>query len=77
MLEDADGDILDLDFNLKGDKLVTASSDNAVRVYNVDTSSLNHTLRGHQREVTRVKFNPEGNYLVSVGFDGIGRIWDS
>jgi WD40 repeat protein len=67
---------LDIDFNLKGDKLVTGSSDSIVRVYNVDTSSLLYKLKGHNREVTKTKFNPQGDIILSTGFDGIGRIWD-
>jgi WD40 repeat protein len=46
-------------------------------VYNVDTSSCIHTLKGHDREVTRVKFNPQGDFILTTGFDGIARIWDS
>lgn len=48
-----------------------------VRVYNVDTSTCVNTLRGHQREITRVKFNAEGDFILSTGFDGIGRIWNT
>jgi WD40 repeat protein len=68
---------MDLDFNLKGDKLVIASADSSAYVYNVDTSSCIHTLKGHDREVTRVKFNPQGDFILTTGFDGIARIWDS
>lgn len=68
---------MDLDFNLRGNKLVTGSADSAVRIYNVDTSICSYTLKGHQREVTRVKFNAQDDFVLSTGFDGIGRLWDS
>lgn len=61
---------------MKGDLLVTGSADSVVRLYNVDTATCAHTLRGHQREITKVKFNPEGDFVLSTGFDAIGRLWD-
>lgn len=75
--DEAEGDILDLDFNRQGSKLVTGSADSVIRVYNVDTSSCSNVLKGHQREITRVKFNAEGDFILSTGFDGIGRLWDT
>ena len=27
--------------------------------------------------MTRVKFNAQDDFILSTGFDGIGRIWDS
>lgn len=75
-IADASREILDLDFNRKGDKLATASADSSVRIYSVDTSSCLHTLTGHDREVTKAKFNPQGDFLLSTGFDGIARVWD-
>ena len=56
---------------------MTASADSSVRMYNVDTSTCDFTLKGHQSSVTRAKFNPQDDFILSTGFDGIGRIWDS
>lgn len=56
---------------------MTGSADSVVRVYNVDTATCSQTLKGHQREITKVKFNAEGDFILSTGFDGIGRVWDS
>lgn len=33
-------------------------------------------LSGHEKEVTSVKFNPNGQYLASSSLDRTARVWD-
>lgn len=77
VFEDQEKEILDIDFNPMGNKLATGSGDGSVCVYNTNVGTLEYKLLGHEREVTKVKFSSQGDFLLSTGFDGIGRIWQS
>lgn len=54
----------------------TCSADGTANLYSTNTSALLHSLQGHQGEVTRVLFNPQGDKIITTGMDGIARIWD-
>jgi WD40 repeat protein len=77
VFEDQEKEIMDIDFNPMGNKLATGSGDGSVCVYNTNVGTLEYNLLGHEREVTKVKFSSQGDFLLSTGFDGIGRIWRS
>ena len=64
-----------MDFSLTSSSLVTCSSDSYICLYNPNLFTLSHKLKGHQSDVTRVKFNPQGDFILSTGIDGIGRVW--
>ena len=32
---------------------------------------------GHEKDVSKIAFNPQGTKLLSAGFDQIARLWDS
>jgi len=77
VLEDHREEVLDVDFSPEGGRLVTASKDSTCCVYNVNLGLLEHRLVGHQREVTKVKFSHQGDFVLSTGADGVGRVWNS
>ena len=57
--------------------LASGSADKTANVYSVNTSAKLHTFEGHNGEVTRVLFNPQGDSVLTTGTDGIARIWDT
>jgi len=55
---------------------VTASADGIARVYNVYTGALLTKLEGHEGEISRCQFNPQGTKIITAGVDCTCRLWD-
>lgn len=56
--------------------LASGSSDDTVRVWDITTGSLLHTLRSHSSSVHCVTFSPDGLFLVSGSSDRTIKLWD-
>ncbi len=62
--------------------LATASADGTVRLWNNadlennKTEQLLAVLKGHQGEVTKVRFSPNGERLATASDDGTARLWN-
>ena len=54
--------------------LAVASSASTVRLFELSNQKL-YTLTGHDEAVQSVAFDPDGEYLVSVGSDLSVRVW--
>lgn len=73
--------ILALDYNLYGNRMVTASSDHRLRVWDRDDKTglwaVIDAWTAHDAEITEVKWNGPfvGDHLGSIGEDGFIRIW--
>ena len=72
--------VLAVDFNFYGTRMVTASSDHRLKVWDKkdDTWALIDTWRGHDAEVVDVKWNGPftGSIIGSVGEDGKFNLWE-
>lgn len=55
--------------------ITTGSLDKTIKIWGVN-GKLFHKLIGHDGEVTRVEFNPNGQYILSSSMDGVIKVWD-
>jgi WD40 repeat protein len=53
----------------------TGSLDKTIKIWSVSGKRF-HSLIGHDAEVTKVEFNPNGQYLLSSSLDGLIKVWD-
>jgi WD40 repeat protein len=63
-------------FSPDGKRLVTASDDENLKVWDVATGQEVLTLSGHSGAVTGVAFSPDGRRLVSSGWKKV-KVWDA
>lgn len=68
------GRILALVF-LRPNEVATGSSDNVIRIWNLDTEHEVYRLVGHEGSVSALEFNAAGSALVSGSFDTTVRFW--
>ena len=60
-----------------GSEIVSASSDNTVRIWDSRTGECKHILSGHTSRVKSANYSPDGSEIVSASWDNTIRIWDS
>ena len=60
---------------LDGTKVVSASSDKTLRLWNVATGECEQTLKGHSSFVMSVGFSPDGTKVVSASNGQTLRLW--
>ncbi len=63
-------------FSPDGRFVASCGSDQAVRVWDLQTKGEVRGLRGHTDWVTSVAFSPDGRYLLSAGVDRAARLWE-
>jgi dynein assembly factor with WDR repeat domains 1 len=55
---------------------VTASADGTSRVYNTMTGACQAILIGHEGEISKVTFNPQGTKILTASSDKSARLWE-
>ena len=60
-----------------GDYIVSASSDQTLKVWDALTGEERRTLRGHTSVVKGCAISPAGDYIVSASDDGTLKVWDA
>jgi dipeptidyl aminopeptidase/acylaminoacyl peptidase len=58
-------------------RVVTASDDGAVRVWDLESRTEIVLLKGHQLKATCASFSPDGHRIVTASHDGTARVWDA
>jgi WD40 repeat protein len=69
--------VYSVQFSPEGQKIVSASADNTVRVWSAATGECEQTIEGHTGTVTSAAFSPEGQQIVSGSYDKTVRVWDA
>ncbi|KAF8593060.1 WD40 repeat-like protein [Ceratobasidium sp. AG-I] len=65
-------------FSPGGDRIVSGSDDNTVRMWDTKTgAAIGEPLVGHSSWVTSVAFSPGGDHIVSGSRDNTARMWDT
>ena len=63
-------------FAANSDLLFSASNDNSVRVWNLQTGETIHHLTGHEKGISSIALSPDEAYLLSGSYDGTIKLWD-
>ena len=76
------GTLSDAEYSPDGSRIVTASNDGTVRIWDATTGRqitlLNaHTNWGHSFWVTSAAYSPDGTRIVSASTDQAARVWDA
>ncbi|NJR40114.1 MAG: hypothetical protein HC781_16445 [Leptolyngbyaceae cyanobacterium CSU_1_4] len=68
--------ILALSLSADGTLLASGSKDNTIKVWEVPTGKLLHTLKGHAAPVTSVALSQDGKTVVSGSEDNTIKVWE-
>lgn len=60
-----------------GTKLASGSSDNTIKLWNLEQGKVIHTLKGHSDFVWSIAFSPDGDILASGSRDQTIRLWNT
>ena len=71
-----DSPINSIAFSPNNPLLASASADSTIQLWNLNTNTLQATLRGHTSNVLSVAFSPDGSLLASGSADGTVRLWN-
>ncbi len=63
-------------FDPSGRTLASGGDDNTVKLWEVTSGKLLHTLEGHEDAVLSVAFDPSGRMLASGSDDNTVKVWE-
>ncbi len=64
-------------FSSDGDRILSASDDQTLRLWDAKTGDPLLTLKGHENRVTACAFSPDGAGILSASIDQTLRLWDA
>ena len=69
--------VIQASFSSDGSRIVTASYDKTVKVWDTASQKFVVVFPGHAHELLKADFSPDGRRVVSVDSRGVSRVWDS
>ncbi len=72
-----EGAVTSLAMQPHGTHLASVGVDGKLRIWDVPTGTLRHTLEGHGDMIMAVQFSPDGKTIYSGGYDRTLRRWDA
>ena len=67
--------VLNIAISPDGKTGLSASWDETIRLWDLDTGACLRTFEGHVGEINAVKYSPDGHYAFSCGGDEKVRMW--
>lgn len=64
-------------FSPEGARIVTASSDRTVKLWDATSGEEIRTFIGHKDVVTSAGFSPDGLHILTASWDGTAKLWDA
>jgi WD40 repeat protein len=77
VLQGHTGRVTSAGFSPDGARIVTASDDNAARLWDAATGATLAVLQGHTDPVNGARFSPDGTRVVTASRDNTARLWDA
>ncbi|CAI6092809.1 unnamed protein product [Clonostachys chloroleuca] len=74
--DDKDMYVRGVSFSPEGKYLATSSEDKLVRVWDVESQTIKHTLSGHKNDIYSLDYARDGRTIASGGGDKTVRLWD-
>ncbi|ETO32495.1 NACHT and WD40 domain protein, partial [Reticulomyxa filosa] len=75
VLQGHDSTVNSVRFSADGRKIVSASFDYTVRIWDISSGKQIQIFRGHTDRVHAARFSPDGHTIVSCSDDGTIRLW--
>lgn len=77
LLGEHQGTVSEIKISPNGKMLASAGDDAVIKIWDLRSEILKHTLVGHQASLNKILFSQDSQYLFSTGKDTTIRIWDT
>ncbi len=65
-----------MNFSVDGKRILSAGTDNIIRLWDTETGNELCQFHGHSQEIYSVAFSSDARYILSRSADGTTRMWE-